>query len=239
MSGQHRIWAVVPAAGVGKRMQAARPKQYLEINGVPVLQHCLQRLLDIPVVSGLVVALRDDDVYWNDIKLVTGKPVIVAQGGTERSDSVLNALRSLSKRTDFDPEHDWVMVHDAARPCVRRSDIEHLVEAVADSPAGGLLALPVRDTMKRQQENTTVAETVEREGLWHAQTPQLFPWRSLHQALLDAREKNILVTDESSAMEAAGYAPLLVEGSSDNIKITRAEDIKLAELYLDAQQKTS
>ena len=130
------------------------------------------------------------------------------------------------------------MVHDAVRPCVRHADIDHLIDAVGTDPAGGLLAMPVRDTMKRQQNSATVAQTVDREGLWHAQTPQLFPWQALYQALLDAQQKGHLITDESSAMEIAGYAPQLVEGSADNIKITRAEDLRLAELYLDAQQKT-
>jgi 2-C-methyl-D-erythritol 4-phosphate cytidylyltransferase len=227
----------VPAAGIGKRMQSTLPKQYLKLNGAPVLQHCLQHLLDIPRVSGLVVAIRDDDQYWNDIKLSSDKPVIVTQGGAERCDSVLNALQCLSQQSEFNTEQDWVMVHDAVRPCVRHTDIERLINAVGTNPAGGLLAIPVRDTMKRQQNGATVAQTVDREGLWHAQTPQLFLWQALHQALLNARQKGHLITDESSAMEMAGYAPQLIEGSTDNIKITRAEDLRLAELYLDAQQK--
>jgi len=238
VSTTHQIWAVVPAAGIGKRMQSSSPKQYLKLNGTPVLQHCLQHLLDIPRVTGLVVAIRDDDQYWSSIKLNTDKPVIVVQGGAERCDSVLNALQSLPQQAMFNTKQDWVMVHDAVRPCVRHADIERLIDTVGTDPAGGLLAMPVRDTMKRQQNNATVAQTVDREGLWHAQTPQLFPWQALHQALLDARQKGHLITDESSAMEMAGYAPQLVEGSADNIKITRAEDLRLAELYLDAQQKT-
>ncbi len=236
MSTAHRIWAVVPAAGIGKRMQSTLPKQYLKLNGTPVLQHSLQHLLDIPRVTGLVVAIRDDDQHWSSIKLTTDKPVIVVQGGAERCDSVLNALQSLPQQTAFNAEQDWVLVHDAVRPCVRHTDIEGLIDVVGTDPAGGLLAMPVRDTMKRQHNNATVAQTVEREGLWQAQTPQLFPWRVLHQALLDARQNSQLLTDESSAMELAGYAPRLVEGSIDNIKITRAEDLRLAELYLDAQQ---
>ena len=238
MSTTHRIWAVVPAAGIGKRMQSALPKQYLKLNGTPVLQHCLQHLLDIPRVTGLIIAIRDDDQYWNDIQLSSNKPIIVTQGGAERCDSVLNALQCLSQQAAFNTEQDWVMVHDAVRPCVRHSDIERLIDTVGTDPAGGLLAMPVRDTMKRQQNNARVAQTVDREGLWHAQTPQLFPWQALHQALRDARQKGHLITDESSAMEMAGYAPQLVEGGADNIKITRAEDLRLAELYLDAQQKT-
>ena len=227
----------MPAAGIGKRMQAALPKQYLRLNDEPVLQHCLQRLLDIPRVAGLAVAVRDDDAHWQGIRLNTDKPMVVAQGGAERCASVLNALQSLQQQPLFDAGQDWVLVHDAVRPCVRHADIEHLIDAVGTDQAGGLLALPVRDTLKRQHDNARVAQTVEREGLWQAQTPQLFPWLALHQALLTAQQQAVLFTDESSAMEAAGYAPLLVEGSADNIKITRPEDIGLAELYLDAQQK--
>ena len=237
MNTPQTFWAVVPAAGTGSRMHAALPKQYLKLNGVAVLQHSLQRLLDIPSVTALVVALHADDAHWHEIKINSDKPVIVTQGGAERSDSVLNALQCLQQQADFVAEHAWVLVHDAARPCVRRADIELLIDLVGNNQAGGLLALPARDTMKRQYENATVAQTIERAGLWQAQTPQLFPFLRLHQALLAAQQIKLRLTDESSAMEAAGYAPLLVEGSADNIKITRGEDIGLAELYLDAQQK--
>jgi 2-C-methyl-D-erythritol 4-phosphate cytidylyltransferase len=238
MKPSHKIWAVVVAAGIGKRMHAPLPKQYLELNGVPVLQHSLQRLLDNPHVTALVVALREHDPYWPQIRLNTKKPVLIARGGDERSDSVLSALNSLQQQAEFDPAHDWVLVHDAVRPCVRQADIDRLINTVSDSEAGGLLALAVRDTMKRQHADGTVAQNVDREGLWHALTPQLFPWRLLQRALTQAAQSKRAVTDESSAMEAAGYAPRLVEGSADNIKITRPGDIRLAELYLEEQQKS-
>ena len=234
----YNIWAVVVAAGIGKRMQAALPKQYLELNGIPVLQHSLQRLLDLPRVSALVVALRENDPYWSRIRLDTTKPVLIAAGGDERSDSVLSALNCLAQQPGFNPDTDWVLVHDAVRPCVRTADIERLINTVGENEAGGLLALAVRDTMKRQHVNGSVAQSVEREGLWHALTPQLFSWRLLHRALTQAQQQQRVITDESSAMEALGYAPLLVEGSTDNIKITRPGDIRLAELFLDEQQKT-
>ncbi|MGB5397943.1 MAG: 2-C-methyl-D-erythritol 4-phosphate cytidylyltransferase [Gammaproteobacteria bacterium] len=238
MKPSHKIWAVVVAAGIGKRMNAPLPKQYLELNGIPVLQHSLQRLLDNPHVTALVVALREADPHWPQIRLDTKKPVLIAPGGDERSDSVLSALNCLQQQAEFDPAHDWVLVHDAVRPCVRQADIDRLINTIGDSEAGGLLALGVRDTMKRQSADGTVAQNVDREGLWHALTPQLFPWRLLQRALTQAAQNKRAITDESSAMEAAGYAPRLVEGSADNIKITRPGDIRLAELYLEEQQKS-
>lgn len=238
MSKPRHLWAVVPAAGIGKRMNAALPKQYLHLNGIPVLQRSLQRLLDVPRVDALVVSLRDDDAYWHEIRLSTSKPVIRAAGGQERCHSVLNALEQLRQQPQFNADNDWVLVHDAVRPCVRRDDIDKLIDAGGENEAGGLLALSVRDTMKRQREDGRVAQTVEREGLWHALTPQYFPWRLLHRALSDAMQKKLVITDESSAMERAGYAPLLVEGHADNIKITRPTDIRLAELVLEEQEKS-
>lgn len=226
------IWAIVPAAGIGKRMLSAIPKQYLPLSGATVLEVTLNRLLASDRVSGLVIALQQTDEYWSDIKLKSDKPVLRASGGTERSDSVLNALQRLAENTDFNTEKDWVMVHDAVRPCVRQSDIEKLIEQTTTGETGGLLALPVRDTMKRQGKTALVSETVDREGLWHALTPQLFPFRLLRQALLKASEQGVALTDESSAMEYAGYSPILVQGHEDNIKITRPDDLRLAELYL-------
>lgn len=226
------IWVVVPAAGVGKRMESTVPKQYLPLSGAAVLETTLNRLLSVNRVTGLVIALQDDDAYWKDIMLSTDKPVLRASGGTERSDSVLNALQRLSEYNRFDTENDWVMVHDAVRPCVRSADIDLLIEKTAGSESGGLLAVPVRDTMKRQSNTGSVMETVDREGLWHALTPQLFPYSKLREALTGAAEQGIAVTDESSAMEHAGYCPLLVQGHEDNIKITRPADLRLAENYL-------
>lgn len=236
MSQPHNIWAVVPAAGVGKRMQSSVPKQYLKLNGVPVLQHSLQRLLDIPAVSALVVAIGTEDSHWHSVKLKSEKLMLVTEGGAERYESVLNALESLQQQAAFNAEQDWVLVHDAVRPCVRSADIERLLAEAGQHPDGGLLAIRVRDTIKRENSDTSVAETVQREGLWQAQTPQLFPWRLLVPALRAARSMPELLTDESSAMEAAGYAPKLVAGSADNIKITQPEDIQMAEHFLNAQR---
>lgn len=233
-------WAVVPAAGVGKRMDSQLPKQYLKLLDKTVIEHSCQRLLDNKNISGLVVALGEDDEYWDDIKLHTDKPVIRVKGGNERCHSVLNALNELSKlaqqsKHNIQP-HDWVLVHDAARPCLRDSDIELLIEKLHEHAVGGLLALPVRDTIKRQTADQSVDETVDRDGLWQAQTPQMFPLEMLRQAIDEAIQADFLITDESSAIEYMGLHPLLVEGHEDNIKITRQPDLNLAEMYLKAQR---
>lgn len=233
---KHAIWAIVPAAGVGKRMRSNIPKQYLELNGRPVLEHTVNALLQNDYITGLVIALQHDDGYWSDVKIASNKPVLRAEGGQERADSVLNALEALVNYQQF-TEDDWVMVHDAVRPCLSQVDINNLVAAV-ESDSGGLLALPVRDTMKRQNQNNAVDKTIERDRLWHALTPQYFPALHLKSALEHARANRLMVTDDSSAMEFAGYSPVLVTGQEDNIKITRPDDLRLASLFLDAQQSS-
>lgn len=231
------IWAVIPAAGIGQRMQSDVPKQYLPLAGATVIENTIDRLLAADRVKGLAISLRRDDPYWQNVHIHSSKPVIVAEGGAERSDSVLSAMKALAGRDDFNAESDWVLVHDAVRPCVRQDDIAQLIEQAMSSNAGGLLALPVRDTMKRQAAGSfTVQKTEDREGLWHALTPQLFPYTVLQNALIQAIVDDVAVTDESSAMEYAGYAPLLVKGHEDNIKITRPYDLRLAELFMADQQ---
>lgn len=235
----HSIWAIVPAAGVGKRMLSATPKQYLPLNDRPVIEYTVNALLQNKNISGLVIALQADDVYWPDIKHHSQKTLIQTTGGKERADSVLNAINELFNYDDFNPETDWVMVHDAVRPCLRQQDIDKLVSEVGQDVNGGLLALPVRDTMKRQLATTSpaaVEKTVERENLWHALTPQYFPAISLKKALQKAQKESLIITDESSAMEQAGFSPKLVQGHEDNIKITRPDDLYLASLYLQSQE---
>jgi 2-C-methyl-D-erythritol 4-phosphate cytidylyltransferase len=233
----HATWAIVPAAGIGKRMQSDIPKQYLPVDGRPVLEYTVNTLLRNKNISGLVIALQADDIYWPEIRINSQKPVLLAPGGKERADSVLNALVELFRCEQFDANNDWVMVHDAVRCCLRQGDIDRLVAEVADDGNGGLLALPVRDTMKRQLPGSspaTVAATVDRENLWHALTPQYFVAKKLKNALENALVNGQSVTDESSAMELAGFSPKLVQGREDNIKITRPGDLRLAGLFLEA-----
>ncbi|MBN4063541.1 2-C-methyl-D-erythritol 4-phosphate cytidylyltransferase [Cardiobacterium sp. AH-315-I02] len=239
---KHSIWAIVPAAGIGKRMQSSIPKQYLSLNGRPVLEHTINTLLKNKNISGVVIALQPDDAWFSGIKINSNKPVIRAEGGKERVDSVLNAIATLFQHNQFDVNSDWVMVHDAVRACLRQQDINKLVNVVAEDKNGGLLALPVRDTMKRQDVENTIAsvdKTINRENLWHALTPQYFHANSLKNALEKAQRDGLKITDESSAMEHAGFSPRLVSGFEDNIKITRPDDLRLASLYLQSQNKTT
>lgn len=228
MRNNSKYWAVIPAAGVGRRMQADRPKQYLELHGKTVLEHTLGIFLDHPRIEGVVVALTQGDPYWPALGL--GHPgLVTVEGGEERCHSVLNALEWLRQTAH---ESDWVMVHDAARPCLRHGDIDRLMGQLADHPVGGLLGVPVADTLKRTGADDVVTETVPREHLWRALTPQMFRLGALHRALSDALQKGWLVTDDASAMELAGMAPKMIEGHGDNIKITRPADLSLAERYL-------
>lgn len=231
-TNESAIWAIIPAAGSGKRMLADIPKQYHELLGRPVMEHTLQRLLDVERVAGAVVALQHGDPRWNGIRMHSAKPVHITVGGAQRCHSVINALSLLSRQPGYDAATCQALVHDAVRPCVRVADIEKLIAAVRGSEAGGLLGMPVRDTMKRLDVDAAVVETVNRKNLWHALTPQLFGCEILSKALQRAIDDGYLVTDESSAMEHAGYHPRLVYGSEDNIKITRPGDLELAAYYL-------
>lgn len=225
-------WVLIPAAGSGTRMGKALPKQYLSLHGKPILQHTLERL-NLPTIAGMVVCLSDDDPYWDTLTLP--RSIIRASGGKERCHSVFNGLMTLQQYAQPD---DWVLVHDAARPCVRSRDIEKLITQLADHPVGGLLAIPVRDTMKRVNADGTleVLETVNRDGLWHALTPQMFRFHLLTTALEEVLRSGHLVTDEAQAVEKMGYRPVLVEGQADNIKVTHPQDLELASLYLQMQE---
>lgn len=227
-------WAVVPAAGVGRRMGAAIPKQYLALAGSTVLDQTLGHLLAHGAIDRIYLALSQDDDWWKESHYADDPRIIRTEGGAERCHSVLNALERVSD--DADPR-DWVLVHDAARPCLRLADLDRLIANLEESPSGGLLGMPVRDTMKRTDRQNRVTETVERDHLWHAFTPQMFRLGLLRQALRDALDRKLLVTDEASAMELAGYTPLLVAGHADNIKITRSEDLGLAAFYLQQQEQ--
>ena len=232
MSEVHH-WVIVPAAGVGKRMGASIPKQYLQLRGRPVIDHTLERVLLHPSIDGVYVALAEDDSWWEETGFAGHPDLVRVPGGAERCFSVLSALKTLRDRAR---PHDWVLVHDAARPCLRRADIDHLIAMLDSHDAGGLLGVPVRDTMKRTSETDEIQDTVERNNLWHAYTPQMFRFDRLFKAMKGAIDAGYLVTDEASAIEWAGERPLMVEGHPDNIKITRPEDLPLAEFYL-AQQE--
>ncbi len=221
------VIAVVPAAGVGSRMKADRPKQYLKIHGKTILEHTVEKLLSHPQVAQIVVAISDDDPYYPELALNQNPQVIRVSGGSERADSVLSALTEIAKQQ----LGDWVMVHDAARPCVQLSDIDKLISGAMSHDVGAILAAPVRDTMKRGAQGQ-IEHTVERADLWHALTPQMFRAKPLWKALSDALQQGASITDEASAFEWKGLSPALVTGRSDNFKITQPEDLALAEFYL-------
>ena len=222
------FWVVIPAAGVGARMQADRPKQYLSLAGRSVLEHTLDCFLDHPGLKGMVVCLAAADPYWPELVCAADPRIQRAEGGSERADSVLSGLRALAGLGARD--QDWVLVHDAARPNLAREDLQQLLDELADDPVGGLLALPSRDTLKRARPDGRVLETVDRSHIWQAFTPQMFRFDTLRQALTAALERGVAITDEASAIELSGLAPRLIEGRADNLKVTRPEDLQLLRL---------
>lgn len=222
------FWCVVPAAGRGTRVGGDCPKQYLPLHGRALILHTLDRLAAHPQIAGLLVTLSATDTHWPAIDAVQGKPVLTAVGGSERSDSVLAGLHALPTAVGDDA---FVLVHDAARPCVRRNDISHLIDRVT-RVEGGLLGAPLRDTLKRADASGRSVATEPRDARWRAFTPQMFRRGPLTTALQDAAALGITVSDEAMAMELSGVAPLLVEGAEDNIKVTTAADFALAEFLL-------
>ena len=232
MTSSPRVFVIVPAAGRGLRFGSPQPKQYLPLAGVPVLAHTLRRLDDLGA-RAIAVGLAAEDPYWPELRLSLTTPLLTFTGGAERALTVLNGLATL---TDQAAEDDLVFVHDAARPCVRGSDLRRLYEAALDAPDGALLARPVADTVKRGGAEGITA-TIDRRDLWLAQTPQVFRFGRLQAALASAVAAQALVTDEASAIERMGGRPRLVAGHQDNVKITTPEDLVLAEIYL-AWQKS-
>lgn len=224
----NKMIAIVPAAGVGSRMKADRPKQYLTLLGKTVLEHTLEQLLAHPNIAQVVVALSLDDPYFCDLPLANHPRVIRVNGGKERADSVLSALEYVCQHQ----LGEWVLVHDAARPCVTHADISQLIATAMAHPVGAILAAPVRDTMKRGDGLQQIEHTVDRSALWHALTPQMFRAEPLRAVLNTALQQQAVITDEASAFEWCGKKPALVTGRADNLKITQPEDLALAEFYL-------
>ena len=218
------FWAVIPAAGVGARMRADRPKQYLDLGGRSLLERTLDCFLDHPRLRGLAVSLASEDPWWPTLACARDARILRAPGGRERADSVLGGLLLLAEQGATDG--DWVLVHDAARPNLRRDDLDRLLAELAQDPVGGLLGVPARDTLKRVGRDGRVSETVDRSQVWLAYTPQMFRLGALRDALSAGLAAGAAITDEASAMEWAGHAPRLVEGRVDNIKVTTPEDLQ-------------
>ncbi len=228
-----RAWAVVPAAGSGRRMGASTAKQYLPLRGRPLLAHSLAPLLRCPRIEALVLVIAAGDTRWQEA-VAPGPRILTAPGGAERCHSVLSGLDALAGRAAAD---DWVLVHDAARPCLAQADLEALFAEIGDDPVGGLLALPLADTLKQADDEHRVAATVPRAGLWRALTPQMFRYGLLRDALAAAVAAGEAVTDEAAAMERAGHRPALVAGSGANLKVTTPEDLALAEAVLRSREE--
>lgn len=220
------LTAIVPAAGIGSRMGADCPKQYLTLAGKTILEHTLGCLLSHPAIARVIVALAPHDGWFEQLAVAADPRILRVEGGVERAYSVLNALHVAQGK--------WVLVHDAARPCLCHSDLDKLI-TTAMACDGAILGSRVRDTMKRTDGAGNIVATVEREQLWHALTPQMFPTGTLKRALEEGLALGALITDEASAMERAGFTVKMVEGRADNIKVTRPEDLSLAELFLQQQ----
>lgn len=229
-----RVWAIVPAAGIGSRMLADRPKQYLQLDGKTVIEHTLQRLASHPEIAGIIVAIAEDDPYWSSLSLSLDCPIYQVTGGAERADSVFNALQKLST---LSKENPWVLVHDAARPCLRHKDVDKMLAVLIDHNVGGILGVSINDTVKQVNAQHEITATVCRQGLWRASTPQMFRLQGLKEALHNAKIKQLKVTDEASAIELSGLKPIMVEGHSDNIKITVPQDLALASLFIQLQDR--
>lgn len=223
------IWALVPAAGSGRRFGGDVPKQYLHAAGKPLIGHALEALLAHPQTDGVVVALAADDPHWPGWTTLHGKPVVTCVGGVERADSVLAALHALPENVAHDA---LLLVHDAARPNVRGGDLSKLIAAANTQRDGAILAAPVRDTLKASDADHRIEATVPRAGLWRALTPQAFRRGLLQRALQAAQAAGVAVTDEAMAVERLGLHPVLVEGREDNLKVTTPADLALVEFLL-------
>ncbi|PIW37886.1 MAG: 2-C-methyl-D-erythritol 4-phosphate cytidylyltransferase [Hydrogenophilales bacterium CG_4_8_14_3_um_filter_62_83] len=222
-----RYFSLLPAAGVGARMAADCPKQYLPLAGRPMLWHAIQAFERAAAITRTYVVLAPDDDHWDryDWSALT-KLVVLRCGGNSRAASVANGLRAIAGQV---ADADWLLVHDAARPCLSGTLLDKLITELAADEVGGILAVPVADTLKRQTPAGRIQETVAREGMWAAQTPQMFRYGLLRRALEQAGNQ---VTDESSAVEALGLSPKLVASDMSNLKITYAGDLDLAEWWL-------
>ena len=228
------FYALIPAAGSGSRMGGAIEKQYMELNSVPMIAHAMMVLAREPRIAKIFVVLSPTDKRWDSYAWQGWEERIevLRCGGATRAETVLNGLDAISKVCAAD---DWMLVHDAARPCLPDEMLAKLLDEVAADPVGGLLAVPVADTLKREGEPARVGATVPREGLWRAQTPQLFRYALLRRALAEAPA----ATDESQAVESLGHRPRLVQGDNANFKVTFPEDLALAETILALRRKNA
>lgn len=226
MKTLNNYFAIVPASGIGNRMEIDLPKQYVSIKGKKILEYTLTTLLNYPRFQKCVVVINKKDKYWSDLKFNSSR-LITVLGGQERYHSVFNGLTALK---NIAKKNDWILVHDAARPLLHQSDIDKLITHLNNHPVGGLLGYPIKNTVK--QINNQHFKTLDRKRLWAAVTPQMFRYHWLVNALGSAIKKNQLITDEANAIELFGQQPKMIEGRKDNIKVTDKEDLHLLDYYL-------
>lgn len=224
-----KISAVVPAAGIGTRMGSDIPKQYLKLNNKTLLEHSVEIFLNHPLIDEVIIVINKNDNFFNNLDLVNNKKIKTVIGGELRYNSVYAGVnKALSK---------WVMIHDAARPCVKRKDLDNLIKISIENQVGAILATRVVDTLKLADKNNKIIKTVDRESLWRALTPQMFKTDSLLKAFENVMSNNLEVTDEAGAMELLGFNPELVASFAGNIKVTQSQDLKLVLNYLNSREK--
>lgn len=242
MQENNRVWAIVPAAGIGQRMKTTLPKQYLKLHEKTVLEHTLHALAQHSKIQQIMVCLNPQDTFWSELSLsqtmsIRSVDIQTTAGGETRAQSVLNGLQAIKDQASAD---DWVLVHDAARPCVSLTSLNKLVTELQYDSVGGLLAIPSKDTLKQavidDDGSVRAAETLDRNVVWRAQTPQMFRYGLLKQGLQAALKQSFEVTDEASAIEYLGYQARLIEGEENNFKITTPDDLVLAEKLLKSEK---
>jgi len=230
-NNRKKIWGIVPAAGIGRRMKIVQPKQYLLLHNRPMILHTLEKLCNSGQLDGIVVGIRKEDTFWRKLNFAHPLFLGASEGGTERMNTVLNAIKFLFEK-DITKEDDWVLIHDAVRPCIVQSDIKKVVNCALANGAGALLGSRVADTLKEVDENNRVIRTVSRDRYWRALTPQIFPLGTFKSALEQCIDHGMIVTDESVAIEKQGIHPEFVESSLTNLKITYKIDLWLAEMFM-------
>lgn len=222
-----RFHIVIPAAGIGNRMETAIPKQYLPISGKPMISYSIQTFFASPRIASIHLALSPEDYFWRNLELAANSRLqLHYTGGETRAQTVLNTLYAMKSQVDVD---DWILVHDAARPGLTLALLDTLLDSLENDAVGGLLALPQADTLKQSNADDRVKTTIPRDGLWQAQTPQMFRYRLLTNAL---ENFDGVPTDEAQAIEALGFEPKLVIGSLRNMKVTYPQDMALMELFI-------
>lgn len=225
-----RLWVVIPAAGSGSRMQQSHPKQYLSIQGVTIIEHTLNAFLAKPEIARIMVCIAQNDQHFNQLAVADNPRVATTLGGSSRALSVLNGVNALAA-----DDQDWVLVHDAARPCLSVNLLDSLIQQLKSDEIGGILAVPANDTLKRANSEQRIESTMDRSTIWQAQTPQMFRYGLLKNAINHSISNNIEITDEASALESMGYMPKLIKGDARNLKVTTPDDIDLAEFLLNSK----